>query len=48
MRPSHSAIPEGTVHPHECISGGEAGDPAHRLSIQIRYRTIYENAQEEC
>ncbi|KAL8718407.1 MAG: hypothetical protein Q9225_004450 [Loekoesia sp. 1 TL-2023] len=40
-------VPEGTVHPHECIDGGEAGDPAHRLSIQVRYRTMHENAQEE-
>ena len=40
-------VPEGTVHPHECINGGEAGDPAHRLSIQIRYRTVHENAQEK-
>ncbi len=37
----------GTVHPHECFNGGEAGDPAHRLSIQIRYRTVHGNAQEK-
>lgn len=40
-------VPEGTVHPHECINGGEAGNPAHHLSIQVRYRTMHENAQEE-
>ncbi len=40
-------VPEGTYHPHECINGGEADDPAHRLSIQIRYRTIHENTPEE-
>lgn len=40
-------VPEGTVHPHECINGGDAGDPAHRLSIEIRYRTVLENAQEK-
>lgn len=39
-------VPEGTLHPHERINGGEAGDPAHRLSIQIRYRTVHENAQK--
>ena len=40
-------VPEGTYHPHECINGGEADDPAHRLSIQIKYRTIHENTPEE-
>lgn len=40
--------PEVTVHPHECINGGEAGDSAYRLSIQIRYKTMHENAQEKC
>ena len=39
-------VPEGTYHPHECINGGEADDPAHRLSIQIKYRTIHENTPE--
>ncbi|KAL6718105.1 hypothetical protein ACLMJK_004191 [Lecanora helva] len=40
-------VPEGTYHPYKCINGGEADDPAHRLSIQIRYRTIHENTPEE-
>lgn len=39
-------FPEGTIHPHERYNGSEAVDPTHRLSIQIRYGTVHENAQE--
>ncbi|KAL2041189.1 hypothetical protein N7G274_006133 [Stereocaulon virgatum] len=40
-------VPKGTVHVHECINGCEAVNPADRLSIQIRYRIVHENAQEK-
>jgi hypothetical protein len=42
-----SLVPEGKVHPHECINGGEISDPAHRLGIKVRLRTKDGNTEKE-
>jgi hypothetical protein len=42
-----SLVPEGTVHPHECIKDGEASDPAHRLGIKVKYKIRDGNTGKE-
>ena len=40
-------VPDGNVHAQACVIGGEKDDPAHRLSILVRYRTTREDVQKE-
>ncbi len=42
-----SLVPEGTVHPHECINGGEASNPAHHLGIKVKYKIKDGNIERE-